>query len=85
MLPKQGARFQSLVWELGTVRTVLPYVAKRRKEREGGREDAGRVGVLMTEGELGGGMSPESPCLCSASHPQTENLAVLQSLKCCHS
>ena len=30
-------------------------VAKRRKEREGGREDAGRVGVLMTEGELGGG------------------------------
>ena len=48
-------------------------------------EDGGRVGVLMTEGELGGGMIPESPSLCSASHPQTEHPAVLQSLKCCHS
>ena len=48
-------------------------------------EDGGRVGVLTTEGELGGGMILESPTLCSASHPQTEHPAVLQSLKCCHS
>ena len=57
----------------------------QKKEREGGREDGGQVGILMTEGELGGGMSSESPSLCSASHPWTEHPPVLQSLKCCHS